>query len=290
MHFKRWQKITSAVVAIPVLIVGGYIVRHTGIGIDRSDLPKFIQHDFIDLDKVTSVSKFRSGEGHDFSGGGETCRSMKHYFSPNYSSSDPKGRVYEGKELPPLPDGKTDTAIYSPVDGTIQGVSEEHTPIGKQVNIVPDDQPRFVIRLFHVFLNDGITGGLAGLGGTHVTAGQQIGVISKYQGTDISVQIGALPWEENFVSYFDVMPDSVFAAYQKRGVASRSDFIFTKEYRDAHPLECNDTSGSQQFTYPDGYDKSLDDVHLSGYTVPDYTQNLPGNNQQNQQQGSGKKK
>lgn len=45
---------------------------------DIKNPPKFIQADFVELDKVYVISKFRSGVGHDFSLGDEKCRSMKH--------------------------------------------------------------------------------------------------------------------------------------------------------------------------------------------------------------------
>ena len=49
---------------------------------DEKNVPKFITADFIDLSGVTSISKFRSGAGHDYSDSDEKCRSMKHYFQP----------------------------------------------------------------------------------------------------------------------------------------------------------------------------------------------------------------
>jgi|GEM_PF-4527273 len=38
------------------------------------------------------------------------------------------------------------------------------------------------------------------------------------------------------ISYFDIMPDLLFTAYQARGVSSRNDLIISKEYRDANPV------------------------------------------------------
>src|SRR5438128_12093342 len=126
---KIWLKVVLGVILILVLGTGGYVVAHSGFGVDRSNLPKFIQADFIDLSRVYSISKFRSGSGHDFSGGGETCRSMKHYFTPQNNVTDPKAQK-DANGIPPKPDGKTDIPIYSPVDGTITQLAEEHTPIG----------------------------------------------------------------------------------------------------------------------------------------------------------------
>ena len=48
---------------------------------------QFIQADFIDLEKIVAISKFRSGSGHDFSQEtDETCRSMKHYYNVQNSA------------------------------------------------------------------------------------------------------------------------------------------------------------------------------------------------------------
>src|SRR3989344_7698295 len=166
--------ILIAVLALVSAVISLVITRAPTIT-DENNLPKFIQADFVNLSQIYSISKFRSGEGHDFSGGGETCRSMKHYFTPQYNPNV-QWREVDGKRLPPLPDGITDILIYSPVDGKISSIGEEHTPIGKQVAIIPDSQP-YLIRLFHIYLSPDIKSG------THVKAGQQIGVIGKNQGT-----------------------------------------------------------------------------------------------------------
>jgi len=218
---------------------------------------QFIQHDFIDLTKVFSVSKFRSAEGHDFSDGNETCRSMKHYFNQQFDKTvaETMGR---NNGVPPQPDGKTDVAIYAPVTGVITRIESERMPIGEQLYIVPDAAKDYTIRLFHIYKSNGIQKG------SKITAGQQIGVISKGVSTDISVDL-----KGNFVSYFSVMPDSIFDTYKTRGLKSRDDVILSKEYRDAHPVPCNqERGGNQQFTYPDGYDHVNDISKLTGYIDP----------------------
>jgi hypothetical protein len=260
---KHKRLIRNTLIAIPLTLVAAgvvYVLTHSGLGVDKANLPKFIQHDFIDVANVYSISKFRSGAGHDFSGGGETCRSMKHYVEPQQTEASQRYQS-EHQGIPEPPDGKTDLPIYSPVDGTIGGIGEEHTPIGKQLDIMPAGQP-FHIRLFHIWPKAGLHMGQT------VKAGEQIGVIGAHQGTDISVQIGQMPWNENFVSYFDVMPDSLFAAYQARGLKSRADVILTKEYRDAHPLQCGDSKQKDGFVWPPGYDADQDYLHLSGYVAP----------------------
>jgi hypothetical protein len=255
---KKWLFIASGAFVALIAVGTGYVLLHSGIGVDRHNLPKFVTANMVDLSKIYSVSKFRSGEGHDFSGNGETCRSMKHYFTPQY---DPAAEEYlkQQKGIPKPPDGSAnDIAIFAPFDGVITDVSEEHTPIGKQVALVPNSSDNFRVRLFHIYLANDISAG------AKVKAGQRIGSLGANQGTDVSVQIGQFPWNEEFVSVFQVMTDTVFAQYQARGVASRDDLIISKAYRDAHPIQC-EGKPEEKFIYPAGYDYTFDDVPLSGY-------------------------
>lgn len=240
---------------------------NASVTIDVNNPPKFIQANFIDLSKIYSVSKFRSGEGHDFSGNGETCRSMKHYFTPQIDTTIKPQKAADGRTIPPQPDGVHDINIFSPVDGTITDITQERLPVGEQIYIQPSNAPDFTVRLFHVYKIDGIKTGAA------VKAGQKIGVISGYSTTDIAVEGG----RDQFVSYFQVMPDNIFAAYQERGAATRNDFIISKDYRDAHPIPCNqEKDGDQSFHYPADYDHTADDFYLSGYVKPDYSKAQQG--------------
>lgn len=269
--FSHWVLpiVVLAIIAGVGLSVFSTLKEKTGLGIkiDVNNPAKFIQHDFIDLSKIYTVSKFRSGDGHDFSGNGETCRSMKHYFTPQEDPSIKPTRVIEGHTVPPDPDGKHDIDIYSPVDGTITDIAQERLPVGEQIYIEPSSAKDYTIRLFHIYKIDGIKKG------SNVKAGQKIGVISGYSATDISVEGG----RDQYVSYFQVMPDSVFAEYQKRGAKSRDDFIISRDYRDAHAIPCNqDVKGDQAFQYPENYDHEADSFRLSGYVKPDYSKQQQG--------------
>lgn len=251
-----WKIILLIMIALIVLVGGiGFFLRSKTKS-DLNNLPQFIQRDFIDLDKIYSISKFRSGSGHDFSRGtGETCRSMKHYF--NVQETKEKFVQWDKNNGLPPPDGKTDIAIYSPVDGKIMSAEEEQTPIGRQIYIRPDSAPGYTVRLFHVYLNDGIGKG------TKVKAGEKIGVIGAYQNTDIAITAGRFGGP--FISYFQLVPDDIFAKYQARGVESRDELIITKEYRDAHPLQCN---GEQFANNHDSVGSSDNFVYLSGWQDP----------------------
>lgn len=239
-------------ILIGAVIVAGVVVSSSA---ETDSVPQFIEADFIDLEKIYSISKFRSGSGHDFSGSGESCRSMKHYF--NTQDTREKMMSFEKNNgIPPQPDGVHDINIYSPVTGEIVAVEIEQMPIGEQIYIRPDSHPDYTVRLFHVYLDSGMKDG------SKVNAGQKIGIISQYQNTDIAIMAGG--FKTNLVSYFDVMPESIFAKYRERGVKSRDELILTKEARDADPLQCN----GEMFVREKNDTDQRDFVFLSGYVSP----------------------
>lgn len=257
---KKLLKILGVLVGIILLLGIGFLYwyfRPDFKDVDENHLPQFIQADFIDLANIYTISKFRSGIGHDFSGEGtgEKCRSMKHYFEPQGGP--------EGKDISQFfhqPDPSTSLNVYSPVDGRIMGMKEENTPIGKQIRIQPTAHSSYAIRLFHVFPTEDIK-----MFST-VKAGQKIGVIGKDQGMDVAVEHVVLG-SARFVSYFQIMPDFIFANYQKRGVTSREEFIFTKEQRDLDPLKCNGEQFAQNYQQDPTF-TAKNEVRLSGYQEP----------------------
>jgi hypothetical protein len=109
--------------------------------IEANGIPKFIEEDFTQLSDIEMISKFRSGFGHSYTDGFETCRSMKHYYSPY--------KYYRENNT---------VEIHSPVNGTIVSVLNDNfgASIGlnnKQIQIRPDDQPAFICTIFHCDLN-----------------------------------------------------------------------------------------------------------------------------------------
>ncbi len=192
-------------------ITGTRTVRET-YDVDADGIPRFAGANYIALEKIGRISKFRSGEGHDDSDSFESCRNMKHYYDPE--DEDP-----------------STVGIFSPVDGTIIGTIEEG---GTSLGIRPDGYPAFYFVLFHVDLVAPLSTGEV------VTAGQQLGTHSEAtQASDIAVGVHT-PDGLKLVSYFDVMTDSLFESYEARGMSSRSDAIISKEERDADPLACED--------------------------------------------------
>jgi hypothetical protein len=232
---KKWIKVISITILSLGLIVFAFtFASHWGSfkDTDYNHPPQFVTADFVDLSKIDTVSKYRSGVGHDYSGNGETCRSMRHYFG---SVSSAAGKFKNGndklKALMPEPDPSTAVNIYSPTDGWISSISGEGTPVGKQMEIVADNGQGWHIRIDHVFPIEGI----------HilsrVKAGQLIGLIHDGQAVDMTVLYN-YRGQMRLTSYFWVMTDEVFANYQARGIKSRDEFIIPKEVIDANPWKC----------------------------------------------------
>jgi len=176
----------------------------------------FVKHDYIELDKIANISRFRSGEGHDYPDTYEKCSSMKHYYRPK---NDVDASAIK---------------IFSPVDGEIFITFDEEVG-GTQVYIKSDLKPDHYFAIFHINLKDGIEKGVK------VKAGEQIGThIGDQTWSDIAVMTGNPPEDFHLISYFDVISDDLFANYKARGVESRESLIITKEQRAADPLNCNE--------------------------------------------------
>jgi hypothetical protein len=206
----------------------------------------FVEHDFVDLDKIEEVSLFRSSAGHSYVDGCETCRSMKHYYAPL--------APYLGNGL---------VEVYSPVDGTVVSITAEGhgASVGgenKQIRIRSTLHPEVQFILFHVdLLANPIAPGDA------VSAGEQVGtgrleypdLMEIAHDIDIAVQVHTL-FGPRYVSFIDTMTDALFSTYVARGAVARSDFVLTKAARDADPLTCTDdeftSTGSLPiwFTFP----------------------------------------
>ncbi|GCC50373.1 hypothetical protein SanaruYs_05880 [Chryseotalea sanaruensis] len=182
--------------------------------IDKQGIPQFVSTNYIELDKIAQISKFRSSVGHDYSDAFEHCRSMKHYFKP-------------------FDDIVWSTVnIYSPIDGIITRIEQEI--YGTKIEIESKQYPAFRFQLFHltpdheIKIND------------EVAAGEYVGKhASQDTYADISVIVNDPSKQGRFISWFDVVTNTLFEAYKDRGAISRNDFIISKELRDAYPLDCN---------------------------------------------------
>jgi hypothetical protein len=185
--------------------------------IEEKGIPRFVEANYIELDNIDRISRFRSSEGHDYSDSHENCRSMKHYYHP-YENID-WGSV----------------KIFSPVSGTITVIFHEGT--GASVHIESSEYPAYKFIIFHVNLDNKYSQG------DYVDAGEQLGThIGSVTMSDIAVRVKEGTFTKRLVSYFDVMTDDLFVEYQNRGISNRQDMIISETTRDSDPCTCNGQS------------------------------------------------
>jgi hypothetical protein len=216
---------------------GTFAMERTEIVLDCANacelpvVPRFVDLDFTELDKIEEISLFRSSAGHDYSDECEDCRSMKHYYAPT------AGHHVNG-----------DVIVRTPVTGQVVSIAAEGhgASVGnenKQVRVRSSLHPEITFVFFHV----DVTGGLAA--GDFVTAGDAIGTARMVypdlgetaHDFDLAVKVHTLTGD-SYVSWFDVVTDALFSTYVARGASARSDFVLTKAARDADPLTCSDES------------------------------------------------
>lgn len=149
----RFCSLLSLVLCAAPLLAASYNLELLGV-------PRFVNVNYIDLGKITQLTKFRSSAGHDYADGFETCRSMKHYFM--------------------APDAST--AVTAPVAGTVTNVFDEWS--GTQVQITATQQDAFTFVIFHVNLRAPLRIG------DSVTEGQLLGTHSGLETfSDIAVRV-----------------------------------------------------------------------------------------------------
>lgn len=174
-------------------------------------LAGLLTHDYIDLDAIARISRFRSGVGHDYPGGGETCRNMKHYFEPRADLD--WSRV----------------SLYAPAAGQIDSVETEWA--GDKLNIALAAAPEIVVTIFHVRREPGLEPG------SSVVSGQKLGHhIGPQTMSDIAVHDRSR--DHRPLSYFELLGDSVLDAYRARGLTGADAAIIPRAQRDADALRC----------------------------------------------------
>jgi hypothetical protein len=189
----------------------------------RDSAPQFMNACYIDLDKISNISRFRSAAGHDYSDDFEFCRSMKHYFIPKNGMAD-------------------SIAIFSPINGKVQHLIQEWA--GNQVHIESDDYPAFTVMLFHVntlsFVHENMQLQAGQLIGYHVgdATWSDIGIRAN-SSTDGPKSDSLLQSGMRYFSIFELMNDSIFDLFVQKGVSSRSDMIISEHERNNSTLDCN---------------------------------------------------
>ena len=219
---KKLSKAVFLLILPVIMLITSISCSLLGLVDPNDEVPKFVKINYIELEKIERISKFRSSAGHDYSDDFESCSSMKHYYSP-YDTL-----VWN------------EVKICSPVAGKVSRIFDEWA--GTQVQIKSDDRSAFTFIIFHIDLEKELNVG------DKITEGQLLGTHIGVQTTsDIAVGINTTRGYK-LVSYFDVMTDSLFATYQARGLNSRSDVIISKEDREADPLSCDGETFTSQGT------------------------------------------
>jgi hypothetical protein len=210
---------------------------------DAPTTTQFIDTDFTDLAKIQEISLFRSAAGHDYSDGCETCRSMKHYFAP-FPAYRVNGTV----------------PVHSPVNGIVVRVDPEGhgASVGlqnKQIQFRSTLHPEFTFIFFHIDLASA-----AIVPGAVLAAGDPIGharlqypdLSETAHDFDIAVRVQT-PYGMRYVSWFDLVTDTLFATYLARGASSRGNFILSRAARDSDPLACSGETFTSTGAFPNWF-------------------------------------
>ncbi|MDO8498558.1 MAG: hypothetical protein Q7S44_02125 [bacterium] len=197
--------------------------------------PKLVAN-FVNLDKIEKISKYRSCQGHVVvpQSGLESRRNMKHYFDVK-------------KEFI----GNDTVEIYAPYEGYISAISSDPgkglegeiwiSPVQIIGMLPPIGMWNFSVE--HINVKQGLKVG------DKVRAGDLLGyaALTDYPDSfDIVYGKLSIPpknidgWTSPFSdldSVFNHMSDEAFDPYQKKGITSKESLIMSKEARDQNPCK-----------------------------------------------------
>lgn len=213
----------------------------------NNDSPPVITANFMDLDKIDRISKFRSCQGHTVvpQDASETKRSMKHYviLKPEFWGG--------GKKVP----------VYAPFDGRVKGIrSEKEKGLEGEISFGTSGS-RWEVSYLHLDVLDAVKER------QKVKSGQIIGYASD-KGVDVVYSMGGGMGVKNIDGYqspygaldspFNHMSEDLLAQYQTKGV-SQNDMVYTKEMRDANPCQYVENSVNEaqlnDFAHPEDWVK-----------------------------------
>lgn len=227
------------VVCLIVVVLAGAVVYMAKRTADETKsepslTAKYITASPIDLRQIESISRFRSCEGHDYSGQNfagevERDRSMKHYVLPKAELRRSDNKV---KMFAPF-DGKVGSVVM-PVATTDTGPGKTR---GGSINLVTPLDRYVAVELGHIKLAADYKKG------DKVKAGQFLGyavVPDEWNDFDLVLRSIHYGRSENYLFVFDSifnhMTDAVLAEYAAVGLTPQK-LIYPKELRDQNP--CN---------------------------------------------------
>lgn len=226
-----------------VIILDTYVQTYHINGKPLPEPEKFITANPVNLKQIAGISKFRSCQGHEYSGKGpegivESNRSMKHYIAPTDELRDQLNKI----------------EIFAPFDGELVFVLPESK--GSQIMLSPNGKKNWGLFIFHVDRLEGIKVG------SELKAGQLIGhanvkdrhdfdIALTYTNGSLIVEnvakllrgspILPLPKDDYLASAFDYMTKEVRAEFMEAGF-KLEDMQYSREHRDKNRCDFNDAS------------------------------------------------
>lgn len=202
--------------------------------LEPSQTAKYVTASPFDLNQIESISRFRSCEGHDYSGQNfafepEADRSMKHYVMPRseFKRSDNKVKMFA-----PF-DGEVGS-IVMPEPSADTGAGKTR---GGSMNLITPLDRYVTVELGHIKLANKLKKG------DKVKAGELLGyavVPDEYNDFDLIVRAIHYGRSENYIFMFDSlfnhMTDGLIAEYTAYGLMPEK-LIYPKTLRDQNP--CN---------------------------------------------------
>ncbi len=245
MHSKKIVILVSLIFLIP-LVLFLILDNISRFAPDKPPKDFLIQSNFVDINKIDFISKYRSCQGHVQVPRFSSERSnMKHYF-------------YVKKEFL---NSNDQVEIKAPFGGRLLFM-----PTGEIFLFPASDSVIFPLTQW--FLDFDHTKKLASLKNWQsVKKGDVIAYFDPSKGStafDVLVAVLGIPprnidnWTSPFEklgSVFNYMSDSVFAEYKRGKAENRSDYIISKDFRDAHP--CVYENGGPQFAHTEGANDTI---------------------------------
>src|SRR3990167_4012540 len=101
------KKVIIAVVVVGIIVAGWVLLAVINVKNNKTSPQPVLTANFIDLDKVEKISKYRSCQGHTVvpQESAESKRNMKHYIV-----------------LKPEFEGTGNVPVYSPLDGAVKSI------------------------------------------------------------------------------------------------------------------------------------------------------------------------
>ena len=218
MLMKKWVKIVLIIVGIfIVLFAVNAIFFNKQKTLTATSF--FITDNPLDLSQIKSISKFRSCEGHNFSGYNadgeeETYRTMKHYVEAIDELAQTTQRV----------------KIFAPFDGKVSQIAKD--PRGSQVYLSPKSGSNgWDILFFHVDLLPQFSSR-----GTVITSGEHIGYANLENAANFDISLRNFGLKQLNDSPFFYMTENVLSEYSLAGV-TLDNIITSKEERDISPCQ-----------------------------------------------------